>query len=160
MHVVDDALRFILMQAHLQKLADTLVLGALLDELRVRYGHFDLLDHWTQGEFHHDVVIRIPSGAILIVATNCNGGVKEVLAFDGVPDRWALWHWRCPQVADFSGDLPSMLGHAVTLHWFDPCDLLGLQARSELREEFRERQRGGGWQMTDTSRGCGSGKKA
>ncbi len=147
------------MQPHLQDLADTLVLGALLDELGARYGRYELLDYWKQGEFHHDVVVRVPGGHVLVVGTNCNGGVKEVLVFETVPDRWALWHWHCPHVADFSGDLPSMFGRAVTHHWFDPCDLLRPDARSELREEYRERQRGGEWEMTEASRACGPARK-
>lgn len=135
------------MHPNVQQLADTLVLGSLLDDLRTRTGPFELVAHWTQGEFHHDVVVRLESGVVLVVATNCNGGVKEVVAFEAEPDRWALWHWRCPHVADFSGELPKMLARAITHHWFDPCDLLRDDARSELREEHRERQRGGGWQM-------------
>jgi hypothetical protein len=143
------------MQIRLQELADTLVLGTLLDELRARYGRYELVDHWSQGEFHHDVVVRLPHGNenVLVIATNCNGGVKEVLAFEGVPDRWALWHWRCPHIADFGGELPPILGRAITPHWFDPCDLLRADARSELREEFRERQQGGGWKL---AQGCGT----
>lgn len=132
----------------LQALADTLVLGALLEALRERHGRYELLEHWKQGEFHHDVVVRAGE-RVLVVATNCNGGVKEVLAFDEVPDRSALWHWRCPAVADFTGDLPKIRGRALTAHYFDPCDLLRADARSELREEHRERQRGGGFQMKD-----------
>lgn len=158
-HHDSDALHSSEMQPHLQELADTLVLGALLDELRTRYGRYELIDHWTQGEFHHDVVVRLANGCVLLVATNCNGGVKEVLAFGSVPDRWALWHWRCPHVSDFSGDLPPILGHAITPHWFDPCDLLRSDARSELREEYRERQRGGGWQMGAGPRACGPVRK-
>lgn len=133
----------------------------------MRCGRYELLDHWKQGEFHHDVVVRVQSGfaatsrvgGILVVATNCNGGVKEVILFDSVPDRWALWHWRCPQVNDFSGDLPPIIARAVTHHWFDPCDLLVPDARSELREEFRQRQQGGGWQMAASSK-CGAPRKA
>ena len=146
-----------------QELADTLVLGSLLEEVRTRFGRYELLDHWTQGEFHHDVVVRVRDassalpGSFLVVATNCNGGVKEVLCFDTLPDRWALWHWRCPQVIDFSGELPPLLARAVTTHWFDPCDLLVPDTRSELREELRERQRGGGWQMRTTA--CGNARK-
>ena len=143
------------MQAVVQELADTLVLGALLDEIRTRYKRYELLDHWKQGEFHHDVVVRVPDG-VFVVATNCNGGVKEVLAFATVPDRWALWHWRCPQVNDFAGELPPIVAHAVTAHWFDPCALLVPDARSELREELRERQRGGGWQLAPSA--CGPRK--
>ena len=148
------------MQADLQRLADQLVLGALLDDLRARHGRYELIDHWTQGEFHHDVVLRLTDGVVLVVATNCNGGVKEVLAFETVPDRWALWRWRCPHVADFTGELPALRGRAITHHWFDPCDLLATDARSELRAEFRERQRGGGWQMADGRGACGASRKA
>ncbi len=150
------------MDAVVQKLADTLVLGALLEAVRTRFGRYELLDHWKQGEFHHDVIVRVPDadarlGAVLVIATNCNGGVKEVLSFDTVPDRWALWHWRCPQVNDFSGELPPIRARAVTHHWFDPCDLLAPDARSELREEFRQRQQGGGWQMASAT--CGGSRK-
>ena len=136
----------------LQELSRQLGLGALLSELRTRAGGYDLVDHWQQGEFHHDVVIRVggpEAGLVLVVATNCNGGVKEVLAFADVPDRWALWHWRCPNVADFSGDLPPLLARATTTHYFDPCDLLAENARSELRPEARQRMRGGGWERRD-----------
>jgi hypothetical protein len=158
------------METLVRTLADTLVLGAALDEVRRARGGFELLDHWKQGEFHHDVVVRLPAerglgayagraaredaGPVLVIATNCNGGVKEVLAFERAPDRWALWHWRCPHVADFTGELPALLARATTEHWFDPCELLAPDARSELREEHRERQRGGGW----VPRGCGVGK--
>ena len=131
--------------ALIRELADLLVLGSVLDELRARFGRFDLVDHWKQGEFHHDVVVRLPDGAVIIVATNCNGGVKEILAFETLPDRWALWHWRCPDIADFTGTLPRLVARATTTHYFDPCALLAGDARSELREEHRERQRGGGW---------------
>jgi hypothetical protein len=73
-------------------LAQTLDLGSLLDEVTRRWGAYDLVAHWTQGEFHHDVVLRLGEGAladlparVLVVATNCNGGVKEVLCFDDAP---------------------------------------------------------------------------
>jgi hypothetical protein len=88
-------------------------------------------------------------GSILVVATNCNGGVKEVLAFDEVPDRYALWHFRCPENPEFDGLLPPLLQTARTTHWFDPCALLLPDARSEYRAECRVRQRGGGWQQKD-----------
>jgi hypothetical protein len=128
-----------------ERLAMTLVLGALLDDVRTRYGAFELVAHWTQGEFHHDVVIQL-ADHVLVVATNCNGGVKEVIAFPEVPERYALWHWRCPKIADFAGDLPPILARATTTHFFDPCDLLAENARSELKPEARQRQRGGGWE--------------
>ncbi|MBX3231099.1 MAG: hypothetical protein KIT84_37180 [Labilithrix sp.] len=140
------------MQADVERLARSLVLGALLDDLRQRHGTFDVVAHWTQGEFHHDVVLAA-AGTVFVVATNCNGGVKEVLAFPEVPDRWALWHWRCPDVADFAGDLPPLLARATTTHYFDPCALLASDARSELRPEHRRRQRGGGWEQRKPS--CG-----
>ncbi len=86
-----------------------------------------------------------PWRAALVVATNCNGGVKEVLAFSEVPDRQALWHHRRPDLPDFDGELGPILARAVTEHWFDPCELLGADARSEIRPEHRQRQEGGGW---------------
>ncbi len=129
-----------------------MVLGTLLDSLRERFGRYELVDHWKQGEFHHDVIVRVPHadglpGSILTVATNCNGGVKEVLCFTEIPSRSALWHWRCPDAEEFSGSLPPILDRGVTHHWFDPCDLLGSTARSELKPEFRRRQEGGGWEL-------------
>jgi hypothetical protein len=136
------------------------MLGALLEELQTRFGGYDLVAHWTQGEFHHHVVLRLPEsarevlhGRVLVVATHCNGGVKEVMVLSEVPDRRALWHHRCPQLPDFSGSLGPILGHAVTEHWFDPSELLGEDARSELRPEYRRRQEGGGWEATPVPAG-------
>ncbi len=71
--------------------------------------------------------------------------MKEVLSFPSVPERLALWHWRCPENPDFTGALPPPLGAATTEHWFNPCELLTPDARSEYRAEHRERQCGGGW---------------
>jgi hypothetical protein len=139
-----------------RELAEQLTLGALLDTLRQRAGRYELLDHWQQGEFHHDTLVSVDHekaglpGPILVVATNCNGGVKEVLCFGERPDRYALWHRRCPANPEFSGELPPVLDTSTTVHWFDPCNLLTDQARSELRAEFRDRQVGGGWVM----KGC------
>ncbi len=136
-----------------QTLANRLTLGALLHEVRRAGGSYELLDHWQQGEFHHDTLLRVDAahmglpGPILVIATNCNGGVKEVLCFAERPDRSALWHHRCPDNPEFSGQLPEILAASRTQHWFDPCDLLKEDARSEYRPEFRERQTGGGWQM-------------
>ncbi len=139
--------------------ASELSLGGALAVLQRRFGSYELLDHWTQGEFHHDVVLRVPDPAapIVIVATNCNGGVKEVLSFGELPGRGALWAWRCPSVPEFTGALPPLLGRAVTMHWFDPCELLAPDARSELKAEFRERQPGGGWVMSPSA--CGPKKR-
>jgi hypothetical protein len=142
--------------ATIADLARTRELGVLLSAVSERYATYDLLAHWTQGEFHHDVVVQLPEaalrdlpGRVLVVATNCNGGVKEVLCFAEVPDRWALWHHRCPDVADFSGDLAPILARATTEHWFDPCELLRPDARSELLPQHRRMQRGGGWEVID-----------
>ena len=81
----------------------------------------------------------------MVISTNCNGGVKEVLCFAEAVTPSALWHARCPANDAFSGTLPEVLAAARTEHWFDPCELLSADARSELKEEFRERQLGGGW---------------
>jgi hypothetical protein len=135
----------------ISELAASLVLGSLLDEIRTRWGNFELVDHWSQGEFHHDVVVRVTGaekdlpGPILIIATNCNGGVKEVLSFSSIPDRTSLWALRCPDNKDFPAEPATPLARSFTLHWFDPCELLTDTARSELRPEYRSRQAGGGW---------------
>lgn len=135
----------------LDSLASKLSLGALLEALRAEHGGFELLEHHQQGEFHHDLVVRaldpgdLP-GPVLVVSTNCNGGIKEVLAFAGVPSSSALWKARCPTSAEFEGALPEVLGRVRTLHYFDPCELLGANARSELRPEHRRRAKGGGWE--------------
>lgn len=133
-----------------EQLARELMLGSLLEHLTLQHGGYELLDHWQQGEFHHDVVLRVKDrrdlpGEVIIVATNCNGGVKEVLVFAEPPQRWALWHDRCPDNPEFEGELAPILARATTHHWFDPCALLVPDARSELRPEFRARERGGGW---------------
>ncbi len=135
----------------LAALATHLDLGSLLEEVRRRCGGFELLDHWQQGEFHHDILLKVPGDQLpapfLIVATNCNGGVKEVLGFAAAPDRSALWHRRCPENPEFEGHLADPVEEARTIHWFNPCELLLDDARSELRPEARERQPGGGWRM-------------
>ena len=139
------------MQSRIDQLARHLVLGSLLDELVRAYGPYDLLAHWQQGEFHHDLVLGMPEsaknliGPILIVSTNCNGGVKEVASFSTIPDRLTLWAHRCAPSGAALPPLP-LLAASRTCHWFNPCELLGENARSELRPEFRRRQEGGGWQ--------------
>ena len=140
----------------IEALAQNLGLGALLEALRSDFGGYNVVDHWQRGEFHHDLVIRIVGqtklpGPVLVVATNCNGGVKEILCFDAVPARGALWRHRCPENAEFAGDLPPVLGEVRTIHWFDPCELLTPDARSEYREDARERQPGGGWRLKSES---------
>ena len=137
--------------SRVETLAGTLVLGALLEDLRAAYGSFELLDHWTQGEFHHDLVVRVQGpaadlpGRILVVATNCNGGVKEVLCFAEPPARASLWSMRCRGNPDFPAPAADPLARSATLHWFNPCELLLPDARSELLPEHRVRQEGGGW---------------
>jgi hypothetical protein len=139
-------------------LAEQTSLATLLGMLRQRYGGYALLEHWKQGEFHHDVVLRVNApdpdlpGEVLVVATNCNGGIKELLCFDQAPQRWALWHFRCPDVPEFSGEVPPVLGNARTPNWYDPCGLLGENGPSELKPAFRERMRGGGWCLADPTR--------
>jgi hypothetical protein len=145
----------------LEQLASQMVLGALLNEVRARWGDFDLVDHWQQGEFHHDTVLRLQSttgdlpGDFIVVATNCNGGVKEVLCFSELPTHSALWKFRCPESEEFQGELPQILGRATTQHFFDPCDLLRADARSEYRAEYRQRQLGGGWKLKKAG-SCGT----
>jgi hypothetical protein len=138
-------------QAAVTRLATHLSLGSLLELVLRDHGGYDLIAHWKQGEFHHDVVLRVKeraelAGDVLVVATNCNGGVKEVLCFDAIPERYALWHARCPENPEFEGMLVPILAEARTQHWFDPCVLLTSDARSELKPQCRRRQRGGGYE--------------
>jgi hypothetical protein len=140
-----------------EAIAQNLGLGALLADLKANFGGYEILDHWQRGEFHHDLLLRVQPqarlpGPVLVVATNCNGGVKEVLCLESAPKEEALWHHRCPESAEFAGELPSLLAHVKTVHWFDPCALLGPEPRSEYRPEFRERQPGGGWQLKGCAR--------
>ncbi len=135
-----------------QGLASELSSGALLERLRRDHAGFDLLDHWQQGEFHHDFVLQVHDrgelpGNIIVFSTNCNAGVKEVLCLAERPSRGGLWHSRCPDNPEFEGEALVLLDSARTRHWFDPCEVLKPDARSEYREEFRERQAGGGWQL-------------
>ncbi len=135
----------------LQALSRHLALGALLEALHQDHAGYELLAHWKQGEFHHDLVLRVHRrgalpGDVLVVATNCNGGLKELLCFAAPPDRYALWHARCPENPEFAGELTPPLDEVRTLHWFDPCDLLAADARSELKPSCRRRQRGGGYE--------------
>ncbi len=64
----------------LEELAQTLLLGSLLDELERRAMAYEWVTHWQQGEFHHDIILRVLDpppelpGAVLVVSTNCNGG--------------------------------------------------------------------------------------
>ncbi|HEY4158946.1 MAG TPA: hypothetical protein VGM29_12645 [Polyangiaceae bacterium] len=138
------------LNALVDELARSLMLGALLEQVRTRWGAYELLDHFQQGEFHHDLVLSVHAnaelpGGVLVAATNCNGGVKEVLWFEQRPSEHALWRARCPDNAEFAAEPAHARAVARTAHWFDPCELLTANARSELREEFRARQCGGGW---------------
>lgn len=137
----------------IETLAQRMTLGDLLETLRASQGSYALVAHWKQGEFHHDVVLQVDEprglpGPVIVVSTNCNGGVKEVLCLRALPDREALWHARCPDGEFEAVALPEVCGRARTVHWFEPCELLTPDARSELRPEFRRRQRGGGWEPT------------
>ncbi len=139
--------------ASLERLGECLDLGSALEAIRAACGTYELRAHWQQGEFHHDVVIEVPAasafpGHVLVVATNCNGGVKEILALEYMPERGGLWHMRCPENPEFSGEVPHVLASIRTAHWFNPCELLAADARSELKPEFRERQQGGGWKCS------------
>ena len=129
-------------------------LGDALLRIRSAFGRYSLHAHWSQGEFHHDIVVNVStSGSELpsswiVLSTNCNGGIKEVLSVEAAPHRWGLWHMRCPDNPDFGGPPPRIVEQWRTEHWFDPCNLLTDDARSELRPEYRKRMRGGGWEKT------------
>lgn len=137
-----------------EDLANHLSLGTFLDELS-RVKRYRILYHWPQGEFHHDLVLQVEDhgtdlpGPILVISSDCNGGVKEVICLSEVPSRWGLWHYRCPQHPDFSGELPPVHAWIKTRLWFDPCTLLTEEAASELNPAYRRRQFGGGWELAD-----------
>ena len=129
----------------IEALAQNLGLGALLDSLRSDLGGYDIVDHWQRGEFHHDLVVRVEPrgklpGPVLVVATNCNGGVKEIICLAEPPREEALWHDRCPGSPEFSGELPPVLDRVRTVHWFDPCALLTEDARSDRRHAGSRRR--------------------
>ena len=125
-------------------------LGPFLDVLHHSHGAYDVLEHWQQGEFHHDLVLRVRDARklpaeVVVLATNCNAGIKEVLWFDQAPSRGALWRWRCPDNPEFSGVMPTLVLRWQTSHWFHPSALLEHDTRSELRPSCRTRAVGGGW---------------
>jgi hypothetical protein len=118
----------------LDELCESRLLGDFLEGLRNRYGGYELVDNWQQGELHHDVVLRMPADAvsslarIVVVSINCNGGIKEVLGFDDLPERPALWHHRCPDNPAFAGTLPPIRCALRTEHWLEPGELLASEA--------------------------------
>lgn len=133
-----------------KRLAQNLALGDLLMDLHRTIGPSRPIAVWKQSCSHSDVVIQLDDrkqlpGSVLVIAIDCNGGVKEVLCFDVVPDRWALWHWRCPTNPEFEGDIPPLLAYEKTQHWFDPNEIVDDNSYCELKPEFRQRQRGGGF---------------
>jgi hypothetical protein len=138
----------------LDRLAVHLSLASLLDQL-FAITSYRVLDYWPQGEFHNDLVLEILDplpdlpGSILVISTDCNGGVKELFCFSEAPDRWALWHLRCPDNPEFFGSAPLVLGWIKTPLWVDPCMILSPNAPSELLPECRQRQQGGGWVLKD-----------
>lgn len=69
-----------------------------------------------------------------------------MLWFHEPPARGALWKWRCPDNPEFDGTLPPLVHRWQKEHWFDPCALLGDDARSELKPGCRKRAPGGGWE--------------
>ncbi len=133
-----------------KRLADRLVLGDLLTELHQMIGPSRPIAVWKQSCSHSDVVVQLDHrkelpGSVLVIAIDCDRGVKEVLCFDEIPDRWALWHWRCPTNPEFEGEIPPLLDYEKTQHWFDPNEICDDDSYCELRPEFRQRQRGGGF---------------
>ena len=124
-------------------LARCLTIGALLNVMTRRFGGYEVVAHWTLGDLHHDIVVMLPTSAIadlpgrvLVVSANAEGGIKEVLCLAEVPDRAALWHHRCPEALEFSGDVGLVLGRATTQHWFDPRELL-MAAKRDAQPDTR-----------------------
>lgn len=118
------------------------------------FGGYEHLDHWQQGEFHHDHLLKVASTdskeCYVVIATNCNGAIKEILFFHELPKRWEIWGYRVPENTEFEKPTFEIISHIKTGIWFDPRRLLTDDTRSELLPEHRRRQRGGGWVAKDS----------
>ena len=68
-------------------------------------------------------------------------GVQAILPA-GDEEKLAAW-WMSLILA---GGAP-LRERVTTVHFFDPCELLRPDARSEIRPEHRRRMRGGGWEL-------------
>lgn len=71
--------------AHLQngliiELARRMVLGALLTRVRERWGGYELIDHWQQGEFHHERAQRVSGGISPKAARRWMDAAQESIA--------------------------------------------------------------------------------
>ena len=80
----------------------------------------------------------------LVVATNCNAGIKEVLWFGDAPERWALWGWRSPDNAELEGKLPRLAISWRKENCFNPCERLVDDSRCEFKPGCRKRWCGEG----------------
>lgn len=71
------------------------------------------------------------------LAQNLGLGALMAALASRFPAQRLVAHWK-------QGEF---VARTTTTHFFDPCLLLLPDARSEIRPEFRERMRGGGWQL-------------
>lgn len=120
----------------INSLAQELLLGHLLQRLQDEFSDFELIAHWTKGEYHHDIVVRLGDhrdlpGPVLVVSTNCNGGVKEVLCFSDPPSQEELWDLRDENLE--TDELPVVLAAARTIHWVDPISLIRRPTMVDMR---------------------------
>ncbi len=120
----------------IDSLAQELLLGHLLQRLQDEFSDFELLAHWTKGEYHHDIVVKLGDqkslpGPVLVVSANCNGGIKELLCFDTAPSEEELWTLRDENLA--TDELPAVLAAAKTIHWVDPIGLVRRPTMADMR---------------------------
>ena len=81
-----------------------------------------------QGEFHQDLVLSVKElhglpGPFSWSPPTAMPASRKPLCLDQVPTEGALWHSRCPDIVEFTGQMPTVLAVARTRHWFDPTSL-------------------------------------
>ena len=120
-------------------------LQALLEHLQLRHGGFRLLRCWSQGELHHDLVLRLAHpgglpGSILVVAVHSTGSVKEMICFASPPERNALWQHRCRNLDSRRSLLPPMLARTRHAHWAEHDNLLASRMQAAHRSPHKRGQ--------------------
>jgi len=95
--------------------ADALSLHEALAVLETHAPDHRLLEVWRDGEYHYDLVFAV-SDFFLVVAANCNGGVKEALLLDARPGRDLI---RCVR-RDGPLRALTVLSHERTVHFVPP----------------------------------------
>ena len=88
-------------------LARQLVLGVLLEDLTARYGGYELVAHWTQGEFHHDVVCVSPKAPPPTSQGACSSSPRTATAALTFASSPALWPRSSIALSPNTGSTPA-----------------------------------------------------